>query len=266
MKKLPSVIVLDIPEDKKVYFASDQHFGIDSVLKTRERESLFVDWLKAIEKDCGALFLLGDLFDFWFEYSTVVPKGYTRLFGALARFTDRGIPVYFFAGNHDMWVGDYFKEELGFEIFTDPRRFEIRGKKFFIGHGDGLGPGDYGFKAMKAVFRNSVARWLFKWGIHPDWATALARYLSHNSRGKYREMDRRFLGEDREWLVLFSKETLSREYYDYFVFGHRHLPLDIALSESSRYVNLGDWLEYFTYGEFSGGDLQLKTYPISPVR
>jgi len=151
---------------KKVYFASDFHLGIDARLSSREREKQLVRWLEQIRKDAYSIYLVGDVFDFWFEYKTVVPKGYVRLLGKLAELRDEGIPIYFFTGNHDMWMFSYFEEELGIPIYREPIVREIMGKTFFIGHGDGLGPGDHGYKFIKRVFANPVCQWLFE-RLHP---------------------------------------------------------------------------------------------------
>ncbi|MCC9042386.1 UDP-2,3-diacylglucosamine diphosphatase [Myroides sp. M-43] len=234
---------------KSIYFASDQHFGAPSREKSLPREEIFLQWLREKEEDMGALFILGDLFDFWFEYKTVVPKGFVRILGKLAEIKDKGIPVYFFVGNHDLWMGDYFKTELGIPVYHEPKVFDINGKKFFIGHGDGLGPGDMGYKRMKKVFTNPFSKWLFRW-LHPDIGVRLGSYLSVKNKLISGDEDIKFLGEDNEWLILYAKRKLETTHYDYFVFGHRHLPMIIDLNEQSKYINLGDWINYFTYGKY----------------
>ena len=250
---------IEVPSGKKIYFASDNHLGAPTSQLSQPREKKFVRWLETVRKDAAAVFLLGDLFDFWFEYNTVVPKGFTRTLGKLAEITDSGIPVYYFVGNHDLWMNGYFEEELNIPVYHKPQIFEIGGKKFFIGHGDGLGPGDKGFKRMKKVFTNPVSKWFFRW-LHPDLGVRMAQYFSVRNRMISGEEDVRFLGEDKEWLVQYAKRKLENQHFDYFVFGHRHLPLDIALSEDSRYVNLGDWIGYFSYGVFDGKDLQIEYF------
>ena len=175
-------ITIDLKAGESVYFASDMHLGSGGFLRTREKEKLLLRWMDRIRPDCGALVLCGDVFDFWYEWKKVVPKGYVRLLGKLAQWTDEGIPVYFFSGNHDMWAKDYFARELGVEMFHEPREFDISGKRFFVGHGDGLGPKDHRFKMMKAVFKNPVARWLFSHLLHPDFAMRTADYFSRRSR------------------------------------------------------------------------------------
>ncbi|MCF6180582.1 UDP-2,3-diacylglucosamine diphosphatase [Lutibacter sp.] len=244
---------------KKIYFASDQHFGAPTTEKSKIREKKFIDWLDAIKKDAEAVFLLGDLFDFWFEYKTVVPKGFIRVLGKLAELKDSGIKIHFFVGNHDLWMKDYFEKELNIPIYRKPTEFTFNNKLFLIGHGDGLGPGDKGYKRMKKVFTNPFSNWLYKW-LHPDIGMQLAQYLSLKNKLISGEEDIKFLGEENEWLVQYCKKKLVHKQYDFFVFGHRHLPMEIAVSENSKYINTGDWITHFTYGEFDGEQLRLKKY------
>ena len=248
---------LKIESGKKVYFASDNHLGAPSFKDSLPREKKFVTWLDSIKKDAGAIFLLGDLFDFWFEYNTVVPKGFTRTLGKLAELTDSGIPITYFVGNHDLWMNGYFEEELNIPVYHNPQHYNINGVHFFIGHGDGLGPGDKGFKRMKKVFTNSFAKWLFKW-LHPDLGVRLAQHLSINNKIISGDADAQFLGEDKEWLVQYCRRKLETKHYDHFIFGHRHLPMDIDLDGGARYTNLGDWISYFTYAVFDGTSLTLE--------
>ncbi|NER14285.1 UDP-2,3-diacylglucosamine diphosphatase [Leptobacterium flavescens] len=250
---------MKIPEGKKIYFASDNHLGAPTRAKSLDREVKFVKWLDEVKKDAAAIFLLGDLFDFWFEYKTVVPKGFTRTLGKLAEITDSGIPVYYFVGNHDLWMSGYFEEELNIPVYHKPQEFTFNDIRFFIGHGDGLGPGDKGYKRMKKVFTNPFAKWLFRW-LHPDLGVKLAQYLSVKNKLISGDEDVKFLGEENEWLVQYSKRKLESRHYDYFVFGHRHLPLTIDVGPNSKYVNLGDWIGYFTYGVFDGHQLSLEKY------
>lgn len=250
---------VQIPEGKKVFFASDHHLGVPSNKTSRERELKFVQWLDQVKSNAAAIFLLGDLFDFWFEYKTVVPKGFTRVLGKLAELSDSGIPIYYFVGNHDLWMNDYFEEELGIPVFHKPQEFRLKDSRFFIGHGDGLGPGDKGFKRMKKVFTNPVAKWFYRW-LHPDLGVRLAQHLSQKNKIISGKEDIQFLGDEKEWLVQYSKAKLEEAHYDYFVFGHRHLPLEIELAENSTYINLGDWISHFTYGEFNGTEFSLKSF------
>ena len=250
---------MKIPQGKKVYFASDNHLGAPTQEISLPREKKFVAWLDSIKHDASAIFLLGDLFDFWFEYKKVIPKGFTRTLGKLAELSDAGIPIYYFVGNHDLWMNGYFEEELNIPVYHKPKDFEINGKAFFIGHGDGLGPGDKGYKRMKKVFTNSFSKWLFRW-LHPDLGVKLAQYMSVKNKLISGEEDAKFLGEENEWLSIYAKKKLAEKHRDYFVFGHRHLPLEISLENNSKYINLGDWINHYTYGEFDGDNFQLKTF------
>lgn len=250
---------MNIPQGKKVYFASDNHLGAPTQEISLPREKKFVAWLDSIKHDASAIFLLGDLFDFWFEYKKVIPKGFTRTLGKLAELSDAGIPIYYFVGNHDLWMNGYFEEELNIPVYHKPKDFEINGKAFFIGHGDGLGPGDKGYKRMKKVFTNSFSKWLFRW-LHPDLGVKLAQYMSVKNKLISGEEDAKFLGEENEWLSIYAKKKLTEKHRDYFVFGHRHLPLEISLENNSKYINLGDWINHYTYGEFDGDNFQLKTF------
>ena len=251
--------IKNIPPGKKIYFLSDFHLGAPDHIKSLEREKKIVAFLDTIQKDAAAIFIMGDIFDFWYEYKKVVPRGYVRLLGKLANVTDSGIPVYFFVGNHDMWMSNYFEKELNIPVYYAPEEYEWNGKKFYIGHGDGLGPGDHGYKFIKKIFRNSFCKWLFG-QLHPTWGIGLANYFSRKSREKTGDSDVIFLGEDNEWLAIYSRDMLKAKHYDYFIFGHRHLPLYIKLNETSRYINLGDWIRNFTYAEFDGNDVILKKW------
>lgn len=244
---------------KTIYFLSDFHLGAPNAADSLVREKKIIAFLDEIRPTAAEIFILGDLFDFWFEYKNVVPKGYVRILGKLAGITDAGIPVHFFVGNHDMWMKDYFQKEMNIQVYFEPTVFNLKGKKFLIGHGDGLGPGDHGYKFIKKVFRNPVSQWLF--GIlPPKLGLGLANYFSRKSRTQTGTTDEQFLGADKEWLILYSKEILQREHYDFFIFGHRHLPIDVKLNDNSRYINLGDWIKYFTYAAFDGGQVSLITY------
>lgn len=250
---------MDIPAGKKVYFLSDFHLGAPDMATSRLRERRIVRFLDAAKADAAMILLLGDMFDFWFEYRRVVPKGYVRILGKLAEITDAGIPVHFFIGNHDMWMSGYFESELNVQVFDAPKDYHLQGKTFHIGHGDGLGPGDHGYKFLKKIFRNPLCRWLFGL-IPPALGIGLADYFSRRSRAMTGNQDDRFLGEDREWLVSYCREVLTKGQVDFFIFGHRHLPLDISLQPDSRYINLGDWIRYNTYAVFDGERLSLVRY------
>ncbi len=250
---------MKIPQGKKIYFSSDNHLGAPSREESLPREKKFVRWLDEVKEDAAAIFLLGDLFDFWFEYKTVVPKGFVRVLGKLAEITDSGIPVYFFVGNHDLWMRDYFEKELNIPTYRDVKEFVFNDHVFLIGHGDGKGPNDMGYKRMKKVFTNSVFNWLFRW-FHPELGMRLAQYLSVKNKLISGVDDKTFLGEDNEWLALYAKRKLETKHYDYFIFGHRHLPMEIKVGENSTYINLGDWITYYTYGVFDGERFELKKY------
>ena len=248
-----------LPSDKRIYFLSDFHLGAPNAASSLEREKTIVRFLDEIKNNASEIFLVGDMFDFWYEYLKVVPKGYVRLLGKLGELSDAGISMHFFVGNHDMWMKDYFKKELNIPVYFEPKEFERNGKKFLIGHGDGLGPGDHGYKRLKKLFRNPVSKWLF--GILPPMAgMSLANYLSRRSRVQTGSSEEIFLGEDKEWLLIYCKEVLTKKNIDFFVFGHRHLAIDYRLSETSRYINLGDWIRYYTYAVFDGEKLELKSY------
>ena len=246
--------------NKKIYFASDFHLGVPTFEKSLEREKLIVKWLEEIKHDAEAVFLVGDVFDMWYEYKTAVPRGFTRLLGKIAELTDSGIEVHLFTGNHDMWCFDYLPQELGVKLYREPVDFTFNGKQFHIGHGDGLGPGDHGYKFIKKVFSNPVCIWLFA-RLHPNFGLGIANFWSRRSRIATGNTDDNYLGEDEEWLVQYCKEKIQEKDYQYLIFGHRHLPLDVTLANKGRYVNLGDWIKYFTYAVFDGEDLSLLQYP-----
>lgn len=240
----------------KTYFASDFHLGVDALESSAEREKRIVNWLEMIREDAEAIYLLGDLFDYWFEYGQAVPKGFTRILGKLAELTDSGIPIYAFTGNHDMWMFGYFEKELNIPVYRAPIEREIHGKSFIIGHGDGLGPGDHGYKFIKKVFASPVSQWLFA-RIHPNSGIRLMKFFSGQSRDMTNVPE--WLGEEKEWLVQYCRSVLKKEHVDYFVFGHRHLPIELQLNNGkSKYINLGDWLTHYTYGVFDGEEMKLE--------
>jgi UDP-2,3-diacylglucosamine hydrolase len=253
------MITIQTSGNKKVYFASDQHFGAPTHKASLPREKKFVAWLDDIKKDAEAIFILGDLFDFWFEYKTVVPKGFVRVLGKLAEIRDGGTPIYFFVGNHDLWMRDYFETELNIPVFHAPQEFLINQKKFLIGHGDGLGPGDKGYKRMKKVFTFPLFKWMFQW-LHPDLGVRLGQYMSVKNKLISGDEDATYLGDENEWLVQYCKRKLTEKDYNYFVFGHRHLPLEIKLDQNATYINLGDWIQYFTFGSFKEATFNLTKF------
>lgn len=248
-----------ITPQQKIYFLSDFHLGAPDYEQSLVREKKVVTFLDSIKDSAAMIFIVGDIFDFWYEYKQVVPKGYVRLLGKLAELTDRGVAIHFFVGNHDMWMRGYFEKELNIPVYHHPKVFEWNGKRFYIGHGDGLGPGDHGYKFLKKIFRNPLCQWLFGL-LHPSWGIGLANYFSRKSREKTGTSDQHFLGEENEWLIIYCKEMLAKEHFDYLVFGHRHYPIDFKLNEKSRYINLGDWIRNFTYASFDGTEVQLHQW------
>lgn len=250
---------MNLTPGKKIYFLSDFHLGVPTHKESREREDRIVRFLNSIQHHAQEIYLMGDLFDFWFEYQTAIPKGFIRLQGKLAELADQGILLHIFTGNHDMWMFGYFEQELGAKIYRHPVTRTINNKKFYLGHGDGLGPGDKHYKRFKLFFHSRFCQRLFS-KLHPDWGIGIANYMSTRSRNSHEESDKKFLGEENEWLAIYCKEVLQKEHVDFFVFGHRHLVLDIKLSDNSRYINLGDWIRHFSYAEFDGETLLLKKF------
>ncbi len=256
-----------MPKGNRIYFASDFHLGEPDLATTRKREAAVVRWLDTIKADAAELYLVGDIFDFWFEYQHAVPRGYVRFIGKLAELADMGIRITFFKGNHDMWMFGYFKEELGVEIISDELIIERGGKRFFIHHGDGLGPGDRKYKLLKKIFRSRLCQWLFA-RLHPNLGIGIAMAWSRDSRSVNRRKQQ-FAGKRHEWLAHFSAERLKEEHFDYFIFGHRHLPLDLDLSpgapegnagRKSRYINLGEWINFQSYAVFDGQEMHLEYF------
>lgn len=246
-------------ERTKIYFASDFHLGVPNYADSLIREKKIVAWLEHVRQDAKEIFLVGDIFDFWFEYKRAIPKGFIRLQGKIAEITDSGIPVHVFTGNHDMWIFDYIPKELGVSLYREPITRTFNGKKFYIGHGDGLGPGDHGYKFLKRVFASKVCQWFFA-RLHPNFGIWLAEKSSKTSRASTGKSDEKYLGDENEWLAIYSKEILQKEHYDYFIFGHRHLPIELEIGGKSVYYNLGEWINYCTYLVFDGQKCDLKTW------
>ena len=250
---------MDLQPAKKIYFLSDFHLGAPNVTDSLIREKKVVAFLDSIKHDAKIIFIVGDMFDFWYEYKTVVPKGYTRIFGKLAELTDSGIKIEFFVGNHDMWMNGYFEQEFDIPVHHHPKTYQFNNKSFYIGHGDGLGPADHGYKFLKKIFRNPLCNWLFG-QLHPSFGMGLANYFSQKSKERTGTSEAYFMGENKEWLLMYCQEILTKQHFDYFVFGHRHLPIDFALSNTSRYINIGDWITNFTYASFDGNNVQLHKW------
>ncbi|OFY66995.1 MAG: UDP-2,3-diacylglucosamine hydrolase [Bacteroidetes bacterium RIFCSPLOWO2_02_FULL_36_8] len=243
---------------KKTYFASDFHLGMPNPEESLCREKKIVAWLENIKSTAGKLFLVGDVFDFWFEYEKVIPKGFIRLQGKLAELSDMGIEVYFFSGNHDVWIFDYFKKELNLKIYYQPLSLEISGKKFFVAHGDGIESHFSGYKIIKWIFHNRFCQRFFAF-IHPDLGIYFANKWSRHSRKSSDRKGEKFYGE-KEWAFEFAKKMETQQHHDFYVFGHRHFPADLQLNEHSRFINLGDWLNYFTYAVFDGEKMELRKF------
>lgn len=242
---------------KKVYFASDLHLGLPTRKESLPREKMFIKWLDRIKSDASELYLLGDIFDFWFEYHRVVPKGYNRFIGKIAEFTDAGIPVYFFTGNHDVWMFSYFQEELGVEVHRKPLIKEIHGKKFFLAHGDGLGKGDIGYKLLKSIFTSPTLQWLFA-RLHPNFSLWFGNQWSVSSRYS-KEITHEFKGDD-ELITKFTRSELANNYYDFFIFGHWHSPIIYPLTDKTNVVILGDWIVNNTYSVWDGETFKLMRF------
>ena len=244
--------------NKKIFFASDVHLGHPTVEEGRERELLFAKWLDDIKDQAQEIYLVGDIFDFWYEYKRVAPRGFTRVLGKIAEITDSGIPVHFFTGNHDVWVYDYLPKETGVILHREPFETELLGKKFYIAHGDGLGPGDLNYKLLKFAFTSKFLQFMFS-RLHPNFAFGIAHAWSNKSRGSKGIKAQKFHGEDKELIYLHAKSIAEKQHFDYYVFGHRHLKINKEITNKSRFILLGDWLYNFSYGVFDGDEFQLKS-------
>ncbi|MGE0588349.1 MAG: UDP-2,3-diacylglucosamine diphosphatase [Cyclobacteriaceae bacterium] len=250
---------IQLAPGKKIYFASDFHLGVPDLETSLARERKIVRWLDQVKTDAQAIYLLGDIFDFWFEYRHAIPRGFIRLQGKLAELRDGGMPIYFFTGNHDMWMFDYFPTELGIPIYRKPIQLEVGRHLMMVGHGDGLGPGDSSYKILKKFFDSAVCQWLFA-RIHPNLGISIAKYWSRNSRISNMKKEEKFKGEENEFLLFYCRETEKKTHHDFYIFGHRHLPLDLKVGEQSRYINLGEWVHFSTYGVYDGNTVELKTF------
>ena len=256
---LDQELTLTLEKRKRIYFLSDVHLGAPVLNNHRERELQLVAWLESIRPDCGMLCLLGDIFYFWFEYKRAIPKGHTRFLAKICEYTDQGIPVHFFTGNHDIWTFDYLSRECGVVLHRHNEIFRINDKSLLVGHGDALNPKDKGYLLLYRTFHNRFLQKCFRW-IHPDVGILLAqKWSSHSRLGNGKIEADSFRGEEQEEIVRFCKQTLETRHFDYFIFGHRHFPTDLPLSENSRYINTGDWISWFTYAVFDGETATLKT-------
>ncbi|HTO17176.1 MAG TPA: UDP-2,3-diacylglucosamine diphosphatase [Edaphocola sp.] len=250
---------MELPIGKKIFFASDFHLGIPNKAESLVREKKICAWLESIKDEAHTIYLLGDLFDVWFEYKKAVPKGYIRFLGKLAELVDLGVKIEIFTGNHDLWMKDYFTEELNIPIHFEAIQVNFNNKKFFLAHGDGLGPGDKKYKFLKKVMSHPLAQGFYK-SLHPNIGIGIADYFSKKGAKHQGNQDGAYKGEDKEWLILFAKDYLQKEHIDYFIFGHRHLAMTLNIAVNSLYVNLGDWINYFSYGVFDGQDFSLNYF------
>jgi UDP-2,3-diacylglucosamine hydrolase len=251
---------MDQTKRNKIYFASDFHLGAPNAIESSKREKRIINWLDSIKHDAKEIYLVGDIFDFWFEYRNAIPKGFVRFQGKIAELTDSGIEVHVFTGNHDMWIFDYIPKELGVKLYREPIIKEYSGKKFYIGHGDGLGPGDIKYKMLKSVFSSKLCQWAFA-RIHPNLGIGIANAWSRKSRRTNLSYDEVFHGEEKEQLIIYCKDYLKQDSsINYFIFGHRHLPLEIAIGDNAKYINLGEWIKHDTYAIFDGNEMTLKEF------
>ena len=240
---------------EKIYFASDFHLGSPNLEESLKREKKIISWLNEIEIDAKKIYLLGDIFDFWFEYEKVVPKGFVRLLAKLADLVDKGIEIHFLVGNHDMWMRDYLEKEIGLKVHFKEFIIEEDNQLIFIGHGDGLGRGDYKYKILKSLFTSNICKWLFS-RLHPNFGLALGQAWSNKSRKKQESP----ASEEKEILVEYCKEQQKNNPVDYYVFGHRHVPMEVKIDERANYVNLGDWIHHYSYAVLSDKKLELRKF------
>jgi len=247
-----------VSERNKIFFIADAHLGLYPANRSFEREKMLVQWLDSIKGEASEIYLLGDIFDFWHEYRKVAPRGFTRFLGKLAEMSDNGTKIHFFTGNHDVWVYDYLPAEIGLTLYREPIVRDLDGFRFFIGHGDGVGRGDNGYKILKRVFTNPVLQWLFSL-IHPNISFAFGHRWSRSSRFAKGIIAEPYRGDEREWQVAFARKTIKSQPIDYFIFGHRHLAFDIRIGEKTRVINLGDWITNFTYAVWHDKTLELHS-------
>ena len=240
---------------EKIYFASDFHLGSPNYEESLKREKKIISWLNEIEKDAKKIYLLGDIFDFWFEYEKVVPKGFVRLLAKLADLVDKGIQIHFLVGNHDMWMRDYLEKEIGLKVHFKEFIVEEDNQLIFIGHGDGLGKGDYKYKILKSLFTSNLCKWLFS-RLHPNFGIGLGQAWSNKSRKEKENLK----SEEKEILVAYCKEQQKNNPVDYYVFGHRHIPMEVKIDERANYINLGDWIHHYSYAVLSDQKLELSKF------
>lgn len=249
---------VELAPGKKIYFASDFHFGIPDYETTRAREQRVCQWLDSIKADAQQVYLMGDLYDAWMEYARVVPKGTVRFLGKLAELSDAGIEIMVFTGNHDLWMHGYFEQELGAQVYHEPRRLQIGGKRFYVGHGDGISPKERKYNFLKAFLRHPLCQWLYR-RIHPDTGVAIADFFSRQGP-KHKYQDLSMKSDSEEYQLSFAAHLLESEKIDYFIFGHRHIPLEREMKSGAVFINLGDWISYDTYAVFDGQRAALLKY------
>ncbi len=249
---------IKLAEGKKIFFASDFHFGIPDYETSRKRETLVCSWLDSIKNEAQQIYLLGDMFDSWMEYKKVVPKGNVRFLGKLAELSDAGIEIVAFTGNHDLWMHGYFEKELHIPVYKNHITITVNAKKIHMGHGDGIGKGDTGYKILKKILNNPICQWLYS-TLHPNVGLALADYFSRKGpKHKYEELELKT--DDKEYQIQYSIDFLKNNAIDYFIFGHRHIPYQKQITPNSQIVNLGDWITHNTYAVFDGETLVLQKY------
>lgn len=249
---------MSVSPKKHIYFASDFHLGIHTQDESIVREKKIVRWLESIKHNAAEIYLVGDLFDFWFEYKTVVPKGFTRLLGKLAELADSGVKLHLFQGNHDLWQFGYLQKEIGCNVYAKPITITIGKHVFHIAHGDGLGPNQRWFKFILSIYRNYFFQRLFAF-FHPNIGIGIANWFSAQSKKQTHHANAIDYGEN-EFLWQYAQEFLTHTPIDYFVFGHRHLPATKKLNPNATYVNLGDWMQFYTYAVYDGETLTLHTF------
>lgn len=252
-------------QEKKIYFLSDFHLGAPNDEVSLEREREICTLLTSIKETCEILYLVGDIFDFWFEYKRAVPRGFVRFMAKVAEFTDDGIPVYWFTGNHDMWIFDYLPKELGIQIIREPIEVTHFNQSIYIGHGDGLGPGDAKYKVLKRFFASKACQWLFA-RLHPNFGIGLANWSSYRSRDAQKESDRKYLGKENEWLFEYCQEQEEIKHHDSYIFGHRHLPLKLNVNENATYYNLGEWIYFKTFGILDANGFKIVQWKDSEIK
>ncbi|MDG5799459.1 UDP-2,3-diacylglucosamine diphosphatase [Marinilabiliaceae bacterium ANBcel2] len=246
-------------QKKHIYFASDVHLGAPSIKDPLNHEKFFVSWLDSIKYSASEIYLVGDIFDFWFEYKKAIPKGYTRFLGKLSELSDAGITVHFFTGNHDIWIFDYLPKETGIKLYRAPTKKTINGKLFLIGHGDGMSPKERSYNRLKSIFTNKTAQKLFRL-LHPDLGIKIAQAWSKKSRQNNENNNQDKINLTTELLIEESKNILKENHYDYFIFGHNHHAEKIKLNNKSELLFLGDWLKLFSYAKWDGEQLILEYY------